>query len=42
MQVYTWLRSVNFADAQNGWMVGGFGTILRTSDGGKSWRLCLG
>lgn len=42
MQIYTWLRSVNFADAQNGWIVGGFGTILRTSDGGKSWRLCLG
>ena len=41
-QVYTWLRAVNFADAQNGWMVGGFGTILRTSDGGKTWKLCLG
>jgi len=42
MQIYTWLRSVDFADAQNGWLVGGYGTILRTSDGGKSWRLCLG
>jgi photosystem II stability/assembly factor-like uncharacterized protein len=42
MQIYTWLRSVDFADAQNGWLVGGYGTILRTSDAGKSWRLCLG
>jgi photosystem II stability/assembly factor-like uncharacterized protein len=42
MPIYTWLRSVNFADAQHGWMVGGYGTILRTSDGGKSWKLCLG
>lgn len=42
MQIYTWMRSLDFADAQNGWIVGGFGTILRTADGGKSWRLCLG
>lgn len=42
MSIYTWLRSIAFSDAQNGWVVGGYGTILRTSDGGKSWRLCLG
>jgi photosystem II stability/assembly factor-like uncharacterized protein len=42
MQIYTWLRSVDFSDAQNGWLVGGYGTILRTTDGGKTWRLCLG
>ena len=42
MQIYTWLRSVDFADAQHGWLVGGFGTILHTDDGGKTWRLCLG
>ena len=42
MQIYTWLRSVNFVDAQNGWLVGGYGTVLRTADGGKTWRLCLG
>lgn len=42
MQIYTWLRSVDFADAQNGWLVGGYGYILRTSDGGKTWRLCVG
>lgn len=42
MQIYTWMRAIDFADAQNGWIVGGYGTILRTSDGGKTWRLCLG
>jgi photosystem II stability/assembly factor-like uncharacterized protein len=42
MPIYTWLRSISFADAQHGWMAGGFGMILRTSDGGKSWRPCLG
>ncbi len=42
MPIYTWLRSVDFADAQNGWLVGGYGYILRTTDGGKTWKLCLG
>jgi len=42
MPIYTWIRSIDFSDAQNGWLVGGYGTILRTEDGGKSWRLCLG
>ena len=35
--VLTWLRSVDFSDDQNGWMVGGYGLIFRTTDGGKSW-----
>lgn len=35
--VLTWLRAVNFSDAKNGWMVGGFGLIFRTTDGGKTW-----
>jgi len=42
MPVYTWLRAVDFSDAQNGWLVGGYGYILRTQDAGKSWRQCLG
>lgn len=42
MQIYTWLRSIDFADAQHGWLVGGYGTILRTEDSGKTWKLCLG
>ena len=35
--VLTWLRSVDFSDPKNGWMVGGFGLIFRTTDGGKTW-----
>ena len=35
--VLTWLRAIHFSDPQNGWMVGGFGLIFRTTDGGKTW-----
>jgi photosystem II stability/assembly factor-like uncharacterized protein len=35
--VLTWLRGLSFSDAQSGWMVGGFGLIYRTTDGGKTW-----
>ncbi len=35
--VLTWLRAVDFADEKNGYMVGGFGLIFRTTDGGKTW-----
>lgn len=35
--VLTWLRAVDFSDAQHGWMVGGFGLIFRTTDGGRTW-----
>jgi photosystem II stability/assembly factor-like uncharacterized protein len=35
--VLTWLRGISFSDAQHGWMVGGFGLIYRTTDGGKTW-----
>jgi photosystem II stability/assembly factor-like uncharacterized protein len=35
--VLTWLRGISFSDSQHGWMVGGFGLIYRTTDGGKSW-----
>ena len=35
--VLTWLRAVSFSDPQNGWMVGGYGLIYHTEDGGKSW-----
>ena len=35
--VLTWLRAVSFSDPQNGWMVGGYGLIYFTEDGGKSW-----
>lgn len=42
MSLHTWIRSVDFADPQHGWLVGGYGNVLYTSDGGKSWRLCVG
>jgi len=35
--VLTWLRGIDFSDQQHGWMVGGFGLIFRTTDGGKTW-----
>jgi photosystem II stability/assembly factor-like uncharacterized protein len=37
MRVHSWLRRVSFADPNNGWLVGGFGLILHTRDGGKTW-----
>ncbi len=35
--VLTWLHGVSFSDQQHGWLVGGYGLIFRTTDGGKSW-----
>ena len=35
--VLTWLRGISFSDPQNGWLVGGYGLIYRTTDGGKTW-----
>jgi photosystem II stability/assembly factor-like uncharacterized protein len=35
--VLTWLRAIDFSDRQHGWLVGGFGLIFRTTDGGKTW-----
>ena len=35
------LSQPRFFDAQHGWIVG-YGTILRTEDGGKTWRMCQG
>ena len=35
------LSQVRFFDAQHGWIVG-YGTILYTEDGGKTWRFCQG
>jgi photosystem II stability/assembly factor-like uncharacterized protein len=33
------LSQVRFVDVMHGWIVG-YGTILYTSDGGKTWRFC--
>jgi photosystem II stability/assembly factor-like uncharacterized protein len=35
--VLTWLRGLHFFDKDHGWMVGGYGLIYRTTDGGKTW-----
>jgi len=32
------LYSVDFVDENNGWIVGKFAKVFRTSDGGKSYR----
>jgi photosystem II stability/assembly factor-like uncharacterized protein len=42
MEVRTWLRKIHFLDRDNGWIVGGFGTILHTTDGGETWLPAVG
>jgi len=42
MEINTWLRGVQFLDKNNGWIVGGYGLILHTTDGGKSWLPSFG
>jgi len=42
LKVFSWLRAVDFYDESHGWIVGGYGVILRTEDGGRSWLPCLG
>ena len=37
MEVVTWLRSISWLNQQDGWIVGGYGLILHTKDGGKTW-----
>src|SRR5689334_879847 len=33
-----WLHSVFFIDANRGWAAGSKGTLLRTEDGGHTWK----
>jgi photosystem II stability/assembly factor-like uncharacterized protein len=42
MEVNTWLRGVYFRDKNDGWVVGGYGLILHTTDGGTTWLPALG
>ena len=35
------LNDVCFIDANNGWAVGEYGTIIRTTDGGDNWTVQL-
>jgi photosystem II stability/assembly factor-like uncharacterized protein len=41
-QVTNWIRQVEFYDNNIGWVVGGFGFIMNTSDGGKTWFRRIG
>ncbi|MFN2376907.1 MAG: YCF48-related protein [Candidatus Binatia bacterium] len=41
-RVTNWIRDVEFYDDNIGWMVGGFGFIMNTSDGGKTWFRRIG
>jgi len=36
-----WLRSVYFLDQDRGWVAGSNGTLLRTTDGGATWKKIL-
>jgi photosystem II stability/assembly factor-like uncharacterized protein len=42
LRAIAWLRSIDFFDENSGWIVGGYGTILHTSDGGKTWLPSMG
>jgi len=38
LRIYTWFSAVSFGDPAHGLLVGGRGTVLRTDDGGKTWK----
>ncbi len=40
--IYTWLDSVYFVSKTEGYAAGGRATILKTTDGGKSWKALAG
>jgi photosystem II stability/assembly factor-like uncharacterized protein len=42
MEVLTWMRGIDFYDKKHGWLVGGRGHILRTTDGGQTWLPIVG
>jgi photosystem II stability/assembly factor-like uncharacterized protein len=35
------LKAIQFLDAAHGWAAGARGTLLRTDDGGESWRAAV-
>jgi photosystem II stability/assembly factor-like uncharacterized protein len=41
-RVTTWMRRIRFHDSDHGWLVGGFGLIMYTDDGGETWYRRLG
>ncbi len=40
--VYNWMRRIRFYDDNIGWLVGGFGLVMNTDDGGKTWYRRIG
>lgn len=40
--VNNWIRTVEFYDNNNGWVIGGFGFIMNTDDGGETWFRRIG
>ena len=40
--IYTWLDAVLFLTAEHGYVAGGRGTLLETTDGGKTWKTLSG
>ncbi|MFP6599197.1 MAG: YCF48-related protein, partial [Deltaproteobacteria bacterium] len=40
--VNSWLRRIRFYDKDTAWIVGGFGLIMNTHDGGKTWYRRIG
>ena len=41
-EIYSWLRRIRFLDDKVGWVVGGFGLVMSTDDGGKTWYRRIG
>ena len=41
-RVNNWIRRIRFHDSKHGWLVGGFGLIMNTDDGGKTWYRRIG
>lgn len=41
-RVNNWLRRIRFYDNKHGWLVGGFGLIMYTEDGGETWYRRIG
>lgn len=42
MEIHGWMRGTDWFDKDNGWMVGSYGQIYHTTDGGTTWLPCLG
>ncbi len=41
-QINNWMRRIRFYDDNSGWIVGGFGLVMSTDDGGKTWYRRIG